>query len=252
MEKLNKYNGFFFNYAELYKMADEKRETYKQGSPFPHIVLDDFISRALTKAVLENFPKADQSLSQRDNSVYIKGKPIQHNKVGIRDETLYSETLRHLFWELNSLRFIQFLEKLTGINALLPDPTYRGGGIHQTKPGGMLQIHADFNKHPVFGLDRRINFLLYLNEDWQPNWGGDLELWSKDLTTCEKVISPIAGRCVIFNTTSDSWHGHPEPIACPEGNARKSLALYYYTNGRPAHEEREAHKVLWQFPDRDS
>jgi hypothetical protein len=43
---------------------------------------------------------------------------------------------------------------------------------------------------------------------------------------------------VIFSTTDFSYHGHPEPLNCPDNRSRRSLALYYYTNGRPASEVR--------------
>ena len=89
--------------------------------------------------------------------------------------------------------------------------------MHQTEAGGFLRVHADFNRHPNFGLDRRMNLLIYFNEDWPEEWGGDLELWAEDMSSCRQKISPLAGRCVIFNTTSTSFHGHPHPLMCPEG-----------------------------------
>jgi Rps23 Pro-64 3,4-dihydroxylase Tpa1-like proline 4-hydroxylase len=135
---------------------------------------------------------------------------------------------------------------LTGIEGLLPDPHMQGGGIHQIHRGGFLRVHADFNKHPKFGLDRRLNLLLYLNKDWQEEYGGEIELWSRDMARCERRILPTARRCLIFSTLSDSYHGHPHPLTCPEGMTRKSIAMYYYTNGRPAEEQRPQHGTLWQ------
>jgi len=154
--------------------------------------------------------------------------------------------VRQFFWELNSSTFLKFLEKLTGIKNLLTDPHLQGGGIHQIERGGLLRVHSDFNFHPVFKLDRRLNLLLYLNEPWPEEWGGHLQLWSKDMRRCEQKILPQARRCVIFNTLSDSWHGHPEPLACPEGVHRKSIAMYYYSNGRPKAEQHRPHKTKWQ------
>ena len=121
-----------------------------------------------------------------------------------------------------------------------------GGGLHQIERGGYLKIHADFNRHPKFNLDRRLNLLLYLNENWKEEYGGHLELWNNQMTACVRRISPIFNRCVIFNTTDFSYHGHPEPLTCPEHVTRKSLALYYYSNGRPETERSRPHGTLTQ------
>ena len=127
------------------------------------------------------------------------------------------------------------LQELTGIEeAIIPDPHFEGGGLHQITPGGYLKVHVDFNRHSRLNLDRRINLLIYLNKDWQEEYGGNLELWDRNVSTCHRKILPIFNRCVIFNTNDFSYHGHPDPLTCPEGRTRKSLALYYYSNGRPA------------------
>ena len=118
--------------------------------------------------------------------------------------------------------------------------------MHSTKTGGYLKVHADFNKHPTLALDRRLNLLIYLNEDWLPEYGGDLELWTTDMGPCVEKIAPVAGRCVIFRTSSTSFHGHPHPLACPPDRTRRSIALYYYSNGRPQEEGSEEHGTLWQ------
>ncbi|CAM9667139.1 unnamed protein product [Phaeothamnion confervicola] len=132
--------------------------------------------------------------------------------------------------------FLLFLEELTGIKGLIADPHYRGSGLHQIAPGGYLNLHADFNRYVTFGLDRRVNAFIYLNEDWDDSWGGHLELWNRDLKTCGAKIAPKLGRFVVFSSTDFSYHGHPAPLAAPPGRSRRSLALYYYTNGRPSEE----------------
>jgi len=143
-----------------------------------------------------------------------------------------SAAARQLIWELNSGTFIRALEKLTGIENLIPDPSLRGGGLHQVLPGGVLGVHADFTHHVDYDLERRVNLLLYLNKDWHDDYEGHLELWNRDASRCIKRIRPLAGRCVVFNTDADSYHGHPRPLNCPDGVTRKSIAIYYYTLGR--------------------
>lgn len=151
------------------------------------------------------------------------------------------EMTRSLLYQLNSSTFITFLERLTNVDGLIPDPHFVGGGLHQIERGGFLKMHVDFNKHERLRLDRRLNLLIYLNKDWQEEYGGHLELWDKDVTQCSKKILPVFNRCVVFTTTDFSYHGHPEPLTCPEDRSRKSLALYYYSNGRPASEIRRGH-----------
>ena len=131
------------------------------------------------------------------------------------------------------------MSELTGIEDLLGDPYYEGGGCHQIKRGGFLKVHADFNKHKRTGLDRRLNVLVYLNKDWKEEYGGHFELWNADMTKGEKKILPLFNRMAMFSTTDFSYHGHPDKLNCPEDRSRRSLALYYYTNGRPAHEINE-------------
>ena len=147
---------------------------------------------------------------------------------------------------LNSEPVLKFLQKLTGIKeTLLPDPYFEGGGYHEIKPGGFLKVHADFNKHRPTNLDRRINFLVYLNKDWEESYGGHFELWNLDMTKAERKILPIFNRVAIFSTISNSYHGHPNPLTCPQDKSRKSIALYYYTNGRPQSEVSKVHSTLF-------
>jgi Rps23 Pro-64 3,4-dihydroxylase Tpa1-like proline 4-hydroxylase len=131
--------------------------------------------------------------------------------------------------ELNGEAFLGFLQEMTGIEGLISDPYYSGGGLHEIKRGGHLSIHADFNVHGTMNVERRLNLLVYLNDDWQPEYGGDLELWDRQMKRCEVKIAPLLGRAVIFSTNSDSFHGHPDKLACPEGRTRRSIATYYYT-----------------------
>ena len=135
---------------------------------------------------------------------------------------------------LNSQIFLEFLQELTGIKeALIPDPYFEGGGFHEIKRDGFLKIHVDFHKHRKMNLDRRLNLLIYLNEDWDEEWGGHFELWEKDMSKSIVKIAPHFNRVALFSTTGNSWHGHPDPLLCPPERSRRSLALYYYTNGRP-------------------
>lgn len=245
----NERGAFLFDYPRLMAFAESHARAYREAAPFPHIAIDDFIDDDIVTELLKGIPRPDPERQTRDNSSFVdaQGKlPAQISKVGLREERDFTPFLRHFIWELNSPSFLLYLEKLTGIPNLLPDPKMLGGGTHQTLPGGLLRVHADFNVHRVYELHRRINLILYLNRDWKEEYGGHLELWDKAVSTCTERILPIDKRCVIFSTASDTWHGHPHPLTCPPDRARQSIALYYYTNGRPAAEfSKGRHKTLW-------
>jgi len=142
--------------------------------------------------------------------------------------------------DLYSDYWLRSLSDLIG-HELQPDPWFTegplmprvGGGLHEITRGGMLGIHTDFDEHPT-GLTRCANLLIYLNEDWQDEWGGALELHGDTVVS----IPPRAGTAVLFETNGTSWHGHPEPLDCPLNRSRRSLALYYYRQPTGKHERR--------------
>ncbi len=233
----------FFERKYFEAIAEKYSHDYGGNHPFPHIVIDNFLPTFLANITHDLFPSSDlPSFDQPDNE-------YQKNKLGrtqVNDFSGVPSLIRHLLSDLNGPIFIDFLEKMTGIQGLIPDPHYQGGALHQILPGGHLEVHADFNRHPRLKLDRRLNVLIYFNKEWPKSFGGDLELWDVEMKECVKRIAPIFNRCVIFNTTSNSYHGHPEPLTCPDGRTRNSIAMYYYTNGRPHYENSKAHSTLWQ------
>ena len=230
---------FHFDRDALLALAEEKREAYAAGHPYPHIVMDDFLPPDVLDSVLAEFPKPQQAEWETFDS------PLER-KLASNDDSAMGEATRHVLAELNSGPFIDFLERLTGIEGLIPDPHFVGGGLHQIERGGHLKVHADFNRHPRTGLERRLNVLIYLNRDWDEGYGGAFELWNRDMSSCEAKVLPHFNRCVVFSTTSTSYHGHPEPLSCPEGETRKSIALYYYSKDRPPEESAGTHNTLFQ------
>jgi hypothetical protein len=219
--------------------AEAGRSQYSTASPFPHIVLDNFFDPSLLEMVLSEFPGRGQIRWQSfDNA--------QEIKLASAAESSFGPVTRLLLYHLNSITFLEYLSRVTGIDNLIPDPRFEGGGLHQIVHGGKLGIHADFNKHRDYGLDRRINLLAYLNKDWKEEYGGHLQLWNRDMSSCVAKISPLFNRVVIFSTTDFTYHGHPDPLQCPETMTRKSLALYYFSNGRPQEEITGEHSTLFR------
>jgi hypothetical protein len=218
------------------------RAAYQSADPFPHIVIDGLFDDAELDALVSDFPRPDQTRWMTFNSPTEKKLGYYHEHSRITDR------MRRFLDAMNGFEMLLFLEALTGIEGLIPDPYFGGGGLHQIEPGGFLKIHADFNVHPKLKLDRRANMLVYLNRDWREEWGGHLELWNESMTECRKRILPVFNRTVVFNTTDTSYHGHPHPLTSPEGVTRKSVSLYYYTAGRPEDERSAPHDTIFREP----
>ena len=215
---------------------------YRDAQPFPHVTLDGLFDDAALDGVLRDFPAPDAMEWMRFDN------PLE-KKLGFFHETsAVSDTVRCFLDAMNSFETLLWLEALTGIEGLIPDPYFGGGGVHQIEPSGFLKVHADFNVHPKLKLDRRLNVLIYLNKDWREEWGGHLELWERGGRACVERILPIFNRTVVFSTSDTSYHGHPHPLASPPGVTRKSVSLYYYTAGRPAGERSAPHDTIFVMP----
>lgn len=205
------------------KRFEEQADAYQRAHPYPHAQFDDFLEAWAARRAMNAFPKV------KDEG-WIHYVHVNEKKHGLNKMDLIPDFIQEVIRQLNSDEFVAILSKLTGIEGLQADPTLEGGGLHQSQRNGYLNIHADFTVHPhKRNWRRRVNLLVYLNEDWLPEYRGDLELWTRDMKACAQRISPIFNRCVVFNTDADSYHGLPEPIQCPEDMTRKSIALYYFT-----------------------
>lgn len=215
----------------------ENHEGYKNNSPFPHCIFK-FHERfnPILATVEKDFPDHTWPHWYKYNNHFEK-------KLSQDKWDLLPQSVRAILVELTSAPFLNMLSQVTGIKNLIPDPYFIGGGMHMIEPGGRLDVHTDFNYHRDTLLDRRVNLLLYLNSDWNNAWGGELELWDKDMKEAKAVIPPHMGNMVVFSASETSFHGHPNPVTCPPGRYRKSIACYYYTNGRP--DPAEAHRTVF-------
>jgi Rps23 Pro-64 3,4-dihydroxylase Tpa1-like proline 4-hydroxylase len=218
-------------------------ETY----PFPHTVIDNFFKTDKLEELLTNI----NSLKDEDAETKFINPYSQYEFNKLAYNTNYGDHLKKIFAELNSSEFIAKLENITGIKDIIRnDTTLIGAGIHRIKNGGFLQLHTDFNSyHNHYGkLDRRINLIIYMNPDWKEEYNGSLCLCDKESNTCVKKILPILNRCVIFNTSNKSIHGHPEILKTPDDICRQSIAVYYYTknnNNEVDFEGDREHTTIW-------
>ena len=220
-------------------IARANRHRFETAEPFRHVAIDEFLPEDLLRRVVDEFPTPGEGVWDHfDNEREVKFALDDSRDMGV--------TTRMLLNELNSATFMQFLEKLTGIEGLVGDPYLLGGGLHAIKPGGFLKVHADFNRHDHLHLERRLNGLVYLNADWDDSYGGHLEIWDKGMKKLYDRILPVMGRFVVFATSDTSWHGHPDPLTCPPGRMRQSLALYYYTKDRPSAEQSSGHTTIFK------
>ncbi len=211
-------------------------EGYQSAEPYNYFGVDNFLPEAVLDRVIKELgelPEAEESFDRAQERLKSSYNPERL--------PFYTKSLFHAF---NARPFISFLEELTGIEGLIPDPYYIGAGIHKTLNGGHLDIHADFNLHKKMNLERRLNVLIYLNRDWKEEYGGCFEIWDKSMSNLVKRFEPTYNRMVCFSTGSDTFHGNPEPVNHPDGEPRQSIALYYYTATWDA--TRKSHTTLFK------
>lgn len=226
----------------LGEVAPGLKETYDTADPFPHCCVDGLISNELLDCVLQEFPDP----TKETNWIPLETKGTSHKKLISKDAETLGPYTKYLISRLSEPSFLSFVEEVTGIQGLIPDPYLLGAGLHQTGSGGFLEMHADFYRSPKLQLFRRVNLLLYLNKDWKDEYRGALELWDKNLQKRAAYL-PVWNRMLISNIAPQAYHGFPDPLLCPEDMTRKSLALWYYTSRMPKEmrEEYELHKPDW-------
>jgi hypothetical protein len=196
---------------------------FRDNRPYPHLHLKGFLETGIAEELASEFPGPE-------TDAWTQYKHANENKFGLTKRQLFPPLIGEVVDELNSPRFVGWLSRLTGIPGLLADNTLEGGGLHQSGPGGFLNVHTDFSCHHYRkNWHRRINLILYLNPIWQDDWGGAIELWDREVRHCVQKVPPLLNDVLLFETNDISYHGFPEPLRCPHGESRKSLALYYYT-----------------------
>lgn len=208
-----------FNYFNL------DSSDFNIEKPFPHFVKEGIWDEDLLLSIENEFKVFDKWDGQK-NFANAKWKKFCGTYSNFPINT------RKLIDFAMSNEFVAFLEQVTGIEKLLVDNTFLGGGMHNTFDGGYLDMHADFNYNENIGLYRRLNLLVYLNSEWKEEYGGYLEIEDTE-KMFHKTIAPVINTTVLFVTDDDSIHGHPIPMTLPDNVSRKSIALYYYTKEKP-------------------
>lgn len=225
-------------FERLENQLGESRRRFNAADPIRHLILDEFLDSAAARRALNAFPSPEAM------EIAFAGLPEVKNAE--QRIELLDPIFGDIFGELRSIRFIGWLQSVTGIDDLSADPELHGGGLHQGSDGSYLDVHADFNIHPRLGLYRRLNVLIYLNPRWHADWQGYLELWSRDMRECRQYIEPSFNRCVIMETHDHAYHGYKE-LRLPDGVTRKSIASYYYSAGRSQAQTQSEHDTLFQL-----
>lgn len=203
---------------------DKLSTQYQSASPFPSICIDNFLTPAFAEQIANSYPSYNNAKQSGREF-----KAVNENlKVQITDPNIFPSPVKTLSSTLASSEFLKRMGQLSGIEGLVWDPNFVGGGMHLTKSSGLLDVHVDFNYEKKLDLFRRINILLYLNPTWESSWGGEVELWDTEVKNCIQSFSPIFNRCVIFSTSDISFHG-VTAVRSPNDVSRNSFAAYYYS-----------------------
>jgi Rps23 Pro-64 3,4-dihydroxylase Tpa1-like proline 4-hydroxylase len=221
--------------------VDALRARFNSAQPFRHIVIENFLERAAAEEIARAYPTFDGALKEGFSFNFVN----EQKKVQITELAKLPEPVRRLYEAISSRDFLSKIEAITGISPLLADEKLAGGGMHLTGSGGRLDVHVDFNRLEERQMFRRLNILIYLNPTWNPDWGGQIELWDKDVRVCHQSCLPALGRCLIFETSDISYHG-VRPITAPADVVRQSFAAYYYTTEAPANWDGKTHSTIFR------
>jgi hypothetical protein len=215
---------------------------FNAAKPFRHVVIENFFAPDYASALLAQFPAFDTKRAFNEAG-QVGGKAVVEQIRAIGNNYATLDDL------VQSSAFLALVGQLTGIANLRYDPHYFGGGTHENRSGQDLDPHIDFNRHPVENWHRRLNLIVYLNHDWQKSWGGNLEIHRDPYAADNSIVQivPLFNRCVIFETNEISWHAFDRIALPPElaDTTRKSIALYFYTDTRPAEELGDTHSTVY-------
>lgn len=214
--------GNWKNEESLQNLASK----FAGADPYPHVVIDNFLDPKIANQILSEFPE------EHDPNWYHYINPIEYKYARDKLE-LMGPTTATLLQAYCTEPFLKLMRQVTGIPNLEFDPYLHGAGLHYHPPGGRLSMHLDYSIHPLSKKERRVNIILFLNPDWKEEYNGHLEIWSPGMKECKARILPIFNRAILFRTSDESWHGLPDKIKCPEGNGRKSIAIYFVSDARP-------------------
>ncbi len=182
-------------------------QSYKQGFPYPHLVVDELFDSEILYSLLNEF------LFKRDEAG-INWQITKDLKLESKTVRRLSDSTRTFYFWLNSPDFIDALTLAIGRkeNSLVGDPTLYGAGLCGILPGGKLESICSFITHPHLPLVCEFNLIICLNDSLNSNGEGKIELYSdqkKDYGITYKskfnrtLILPITDKVKYRISTSD-------------------------------------------------
>mmetsp|Transcript_8728 Transcript_8728/g.13851 ORF Transcript_8728/g.13851 Transcript_8728/m.13851 type:complete len:260 (+) Transcript_8728:116-895(+) len=207
------------NWASDPKLLAKLRDQFLSADPFPHVEIEGFFTEEVAAAIEGNFPKpkGNSTRDWQEEGWHVYDNPIEGK---LANDDVESMARHHTVFEkmwrtLQSDKLVALLQKITDIEGLENDPHLHGAGLHYHPRGSRLEMHLDYSIHPVTKKERRVNLIVYMNKEWQDQWGGHLNLWEGTLdgmTKFARKVAPHYNRAVLFRTSDISWHGMPDPV----------------------------------------
>lgn len=217
------------------------KEHIVEKEPIRHWVFPKLLSDQTTldlKCELEDlfeFKKDSFKIFDRNGSMMYEWQKYNQNVTPVA---------YNLISYFHSSEFVKWLEEITEIKGLIPDIHLHGAGYMRSGKGDSLKIHTDFNWQDDIKLNRVLTLAIYLNDGWQKEWNGDIQLWDKKNKECIKNYFPGWGNCIIWEYDEFGFHGHPNPIDCPDDEYRDGFRLFYYTSNST---NENPHRSLYWF-----
>ena len=225
------------NISRIEACLDDLSERYDRATPWRHLVIDDFLEPAAARRAAAAFPLLPAAKSRLAR--VLGARSHKASFAGL------DPILDEIFDDLHGPRMTAVVERITRVGDLRPDRTLSGAGLHQGARGSHLRLHADHNTHPSdANRFRRVNVMVYLNEAWNPDWNGALELWSRDASACRLRIEPVFNRAVVMSVDDTAYHGYG-PLRLPKNRTRNALATYYYTRTPAEGQQPHPHYTVW-------
>jgi Rps23 Pro-64 3,4-dihydroxylase Tpa1-like proline 4-hydroxylase len=204
-------------FGEWTKDLTNLREKFMKAEPFGNIIIPNFLNNELAELLYKEFPENVDEWHFYNNPIEVKYACDDIKNLPIN--------LKKIFYLLSTKEITNIFSTISGIPDIEHDPYLHGAGLHIHPKDGRLHMHLDYEKHPFSQKERRLNLILYLSKDWNPEWNGETQLWNKDMSECIVKSPVVFNTAFLFTTNNESWHGLPEKICCPENVSRKSFII---------------------------
>lgn len=213
------------------------RKDFAESGPVKFVVIKNFFTEEWANKIHEDFPTPDATWKKFDDPIETRYTLWDFKAIPSVVESVKG---------VHSPAFVKYIEEITSYENILIDPNYEhGSGLQAMPRGGKLGIHLDYNINKQSGKQRRCNLLVYMNKDWKEEYGGALQV-GPSVDSLKDIVAPAWNTAIILENSNISYHGVPQQLKCPEGEYRKSIAVYYSSD--PLENAEMRYRAAW-FPD---